>query len=297
MKVNNRLFLSTLGIISTIAIIGLLFLSYIKLDEPLFFEHYYEQQVTVLSDGDLDSHGEEFELKYLTNAFEDKTVIHVEFPEEPDLAVQASEYPFGISPSSTPTPEETKGPYSVRTVYVQPLELFGAEQFDQTTLTQVKLFFSDNSSMTVDIGEVNFYTVSPDQLDTEPLNYFSSTSTSEGDTSHFYEVKSEVTLTGIHSEHLDKYADWINFKINDQPLETWIGKTFQSGETISGSSEMVENRSRNILDRFTEIKLRPELTLTDAEGQQHTSRTFEIEDREAFTFFNLLEYVKARGAL
>lgn len=161
MKVNNRLFLSTLGIISTIAIISVIFLSYIKLDEPLFFKHYYEQQVTVLSDGDLDSHGGEFELKYLTNAFEDKTVIHVEFP------------------------EETKGPYSVRTVYVQPLELFGAEQFDQTTLTQVKLFFSDNSSMTVDIGEVNFYTVSPNQLDTEPLNYFSSTSTSEGDTSIF----------------------------------------------------------------------------------------------------------------
>ncbi|SFK21906.1 hypothetical protein SAMN04488569_101624 [Marinilactibacillus piezotolerans] len=297
MKVNNRLFLSILGSISTIAIIGFLFLSYIKLDEPLFFEQYYEQQVTVLSDGDLDSHGGEFELKYLTNAFEDKTVIHVEFPEEPDLAFQASEYPFGISPNSTPTPEETKGPYSVRTVYVQPLELFGAEQFDQTTLTQVKLFFSDNSSMTVDIGEVNFYTVSPDQLDTEPLNFFSSTSTSEGDTSHFYEVKSEVTLTGIHSEHLDKYADWINFKINDQPLETWIGKTFQSGETISGSSEMVENYNRDTLDRFTEIKIRPELTLTDAEGQQHTSRTFEIEDREAFTFFNLLEYVKARGAL
>lgn len=297
MKVNNRLFLSILGSISTIAIIGFLFLSYIKLDEPLFFEHYYEQQVTVLSDGDLDSQGGEFELKYLTNAFEDKTVIHVEFPEEPDLVVQASEYPFGISPSSTPTPEETKGPYSVRTVYVQPLELFGAEQFDQTTLTQAKLFFSDNSSKTVDIGEVNFYTVSPDQLDTEPLNFFSSTSTSEGDTSHFYEVKSEVTLTGVHSEHLDKFADWINFKINDQPLKTMIGKTFQSGETFSVSSEMVENRSRNILDRFTEIKIRPELTLTDAEGQQHTSRTFEIEDREAFTFFNLLEYVKARGAL
>tara|TARA_A100001015_G_C15043726_1_gene741770 strand:- start:1652 stop:2533 length:882 start_codon:yes stop_codon:yes gene_type:complete len=293
--VNNRLFLSILGSISTIAIIGFLFLSYIKLDEPLFFEQYYEQQVTVLSDGDLDSHGGEFELKYLTNAFEDKTVIHVEFPEEPDLAVQASEYPIGISANSTPG--KTQGPYSVRTVYVQPLELFGAEQFDQTTLTQAKLFFSDNSSMTVDIGEVNFYTVSPDQLDTEQLNYFSSTSTSEGDTSHFYEVKSEVTLTGVHSEHLDKFADWINFKINDQPLKTMIGKTFQSGETFSVSSEMVENRSRNILDRFTEIKIRPELTLTDAEGQQHTSRTFEIEDREAFTFFNLLEYVKARGAL
>lgn len=297
MKVNNRLFLSIVGIVSTIAIIGYLFLSYIKLEEPYFFEHYYDQELKILAGGGLDSRGAEFELKYITNLYTDKEVTYIEFPEAPELVVQASEYPYGIS--STSTPGKKYGPYSVRTIYVEPLEMFGVENFDHTTVTQAKLFCSDSSTKTVDIGTLNFFMEMPDEFDTELLRDYGSFSDSKGYSEEFYEVSNEFTLTNIRSETVNKFDEWISLRVNNQSIETMIGKTFQPGEAFNSTSEIIKNQGEagDIFDRFTKVRLRPKLTLTDSNGQQHTRRLSEIQDREEIDFFDLFEYVKAKGGL
>lgn len=295
METNNKIFRVILVLVAILVAAGYGLVFYLKLEEPVFFHHYYDQGVYV--DREHYQQDISFNLGYITDANDDRVVIDIVFPDYPELTVQASEYgyvdPFNWGSGTNDPLGEIYGRYSVRTVHCTIIELPNARDFDGAVLSQAKVLFSDSSEMTVDIGEIHFYRY---MFGETPLEHVSSSGSSDGTGKTSYRMLENLTITDIDSPTVERFKDRVQWKVNGSNPDDAVGMTFQERTILDVTSSV--GPTDDIVSEYTLFNIHPILTFTDQEGTQYTQRFLNINSLyHSHNFMDLYRYIKAREAM
>lgn len=292
MKVNNRLFLGILSMASFLILVGYFVVFTTWLDEPLFFQHEYDQIVFRNSEDEFET---EFRLRYVTNALDDRVITHVEFPEVSEQTADASgldETESGYS-DWIDTLKDTRtygeyGQYDVKGIVVH---IKDVESLDNKVLTQVKITYDDLSEQVVDIGEVRCW---DQQTDKEFLQSTMTSATKGRSKESVYTAQKDVQITQVDSSALNEYTDILSMEINGSPVEHAEGMKMKKGELMGVTSERKSNK--NILDEYTLYKKNLKLTAVDQNGKIYLQRLVDLHDQsQEYNILKLYEYTKARG--
>jgi hypothetical protein len=292
MELNNRLFKGTVILIGILALASLVAMLQMRLDKPVFLDHYYDLRVH--KDG---NYHQEFRLTYITNVHDSRVVNHVEFPEHPYIRVSASEQgfmsPFSFDSSNQQPPGEVHGRYSVRTVYCQIDALAGVEEMDGTVVRTARIFFNDGSRMDVPIGELHFYSFG---FEDSSFDSVSSSGSSDGSSSSRYRAREDVTLLSVENQMLERFEHRLDLKINDHAIDGIHGLEIKWNEHMTIRSKLYPGSDP--LDVYTMVDIHPELYFKRSDGQTESMRFYNIDSiYHGFNFMDLYRYLKAREVL
>ncbi len=288
---NNRLLkivLSSVGVLSIACLIAIL---YLKLDEPAFLKHYYDIRTY-----EENEHQQEisFNLVYVTNVGDKRTVTQIDFPESPEMIVHASEYShmnsFPWVSDQTNSPGEVHGRYSVRTIYCQ-VDLFAENiETDGKVISQANVHFSDGSKMDVDLGEFHFYV---HRTMDQSFESVSSSGSSDGSSSTRYRATEEATLVSVESPMLHRFADRLDLKINGYVIDGINGLKIEEGKYLEVKSKLYTGEDP--LNVYAMIDLHPEIIYRNAAGDTRSLRFYNIDSLyHSFNFMDLYRYLSAR---
>ncbi|TCT14522.1 hypothetical protein EDC18_1053 [Natranaerovirga pectinivora] len=294
MEINNRIFKGILTLIAVLVVAGYSLVFYLKLDEPVFFQHYYDQRVYVDREHYQDI---SFNLGYITNAYDNSVVIDIAFPEYPEITIQASEYgyshPFNWGSEQNKTPGDIYGRYNVRSVNCKIIDLPKEKDLDGIVLTQARILFSDSSEMTVDIGEIHLY---EHRFGKSPLEHVSSSGSNNGTGKTSYRILGDLTITAIDSPLMEKFKDRVQWKINGSNPEDSLGMTLQKGNFLDVTTKV--GIGDDIVSQYTLFDIHPKLTITDDDGIHYYERVYNIKSLyHNYSFMGLYRYIKAREAI
>lgn len=295
MKTNNRLFKGVLILAGLLIALGYGLVFYFRIDEPLFLYHYYDQMIHLEND---ELRHYTSDLSYITHRNDDRVVIGLEFPEHPDLLIHASEYQdrnhlfTQIEPNNTM--ENVYGPYSVRRVSWEILDVPEGIDLNEIVLTEAKVFFNDSSEMTTDIGEIHLYEQS---VEDTPLSHVYGSASSDGTASVSYQVQEDMTLTSIESPLMNKMTDRFHIELSGEQLDTIVGMCFQEGDYVDVHSEIYSAEDK--MSEFTLLDIRPVLTFeNESNDMVYQESILNINHTYPhYSFLNLYRYIEARGAM
>ncbi len=290
MKTNNKIFKVVLALVAIFVLLGYGFVFKLKLDEPLFFHHYYDQRVYVDRATNQDIF---FTLGYITDVNDDKVVSDIVFPESPELVIQASEYGYtNISNwgfEKNDTPGDIYGRYSVRNINCKITEL---PDIKDLVITKARIRFNDSTEMTVDIGEIHFYEYRfLDSL----LENITSSSSSDGSGKTNYRILGNLTITAIESPLMEKVQDRVHWQVNGKNPDDSVGMRVQEGNILEVTSQV--ELAEDIISEYTRFDIQPKLTFTDDKGTHYFMRIYNINSlHHNYSFGSLYKYIKAREA-
>lgn len=296
METNNRIFKIIISLVAILMVVGSLFVFSLKLDEPVFFDHYYDQRVYV----DKDQYHQEisFDLCYITDAFSDRVVIDIKFPEYPMIDIQVSEE-YGHIPEFY-WEEEQEGPlgvvhgrYSIRSVTCKIIDLPEEKTLDGLVLKKAEILFSDSKVITVDIGEIYLY---EHMFGESPLEHISS-SAGPGETSQTsYRILRDITITATESPLMEKFNNRVQWKINGEEPDTLVGRTLPEGSVLEVTSKV--DPEDDILNKYNLFDIHPNVSFTDVSGVHYSQRFYNIDSfYPSYSFSDLHRYIKAREAI
>jgi len=292
MELNNRLFKGTVILIGLLALASLVAMLQMRLDKPVFLDHYYDLRVH--EDG---NYHQEFRLTYITNVHDSRVVNHVEFPEHLYIRVSATEQgfmsPFPFDSSNQQPPGEVHGRYSVRTIYCQISEMPGMEEMDGTVVRTARIFFNDGTQMDVPIGELHFYRFGSEE---SPFDSVSSSGSSDGSSSSRYRAREDVTLISVENQMLERFEHRLDLKINDHVIDGIHGLEIKENDHLIIRSKLYPGSDP--LDVYTMVDIHPELYFKRADGQIGSMRFYNIDSiYHGFNFMDLYRYLDAREVL
>lgn len=282
MKVNNRLFWGILSTTCLLVLVGYFVVFTTWIDEPLFFQHEYDQVVHKNSDDEFETR---FKLRYMTNALDDRVINHIELSE---MAIGTLEYSDWID---TQQDIRTCGQYGQYDVKEFVVNIKDTVDLNNKVFTQARITYDDLSEQVVDIGEIRFFDPS---TDSEFLQSTMSSSTDDGSSESVYSAQQDVEITEIDRGPLNEYTDVLSMKINGAPIEHAEGMKLEKGELIGVTSEI--KRNKNILNEYTLYKLNLQMTAVDQDGKIYSQRLTDLHDQSRdYSFRKLYDYIKARG--
>lgn len=292
MELNNRLFKGVIILIGILALASLVAMLQMRLDKPVFLDHYYDLRVH--EDG---NYHQEFRLTYITNVHDNRVVNHVEFPEHPYIGVSATEQgfmsPFTFDSSNQQPPGEIHGRYSVRTIYCQISETTGVEEMDGAVVETARMFFSDGTEMDVHIGELHFYSFGSED---RPFDSVSSSGSSDGSSSSRYRAKEDMTLISVKNQMLERFEHRLDLKINDHVIDGIDGLEIKENDHLIIRSKLYPGSDP--LDVYTMVDIHPELYFKRADGKIRSMRFYNIDNLyHSFNFMDLYRYLDAREVL
>jgi hypothetical protein len=288
MEVNKRLINIVILGVGILVVGSLILMKYLKLEEPVFFDHYYDLMV-------YDNQRPEersFTLGYITNVQDSKTVVDITFPEYPDIYIQASEYGythgFNWGNERSSIPGEVYGRYSVRNVFCKIISL--PDTYLDSVLTKAQVSFSDGSEKTVDIGEIHIYEYEPNQ---PFLEFLSSSGSSGGSSTTSYKVLEDIKLVRIESTLLKQMGQRIKIDVNDQKKERIEGVAVVKSGNLNVSAQIVS--IDDIIQRYTRFDIHPKLVFSVEDESEHFARFRNIASMyHSYRFSDVYRYLKAR---
>ncbi|MCZ0703058.1 hypothetical protein J2T56_001374 [Natronobacillus azotifigens] len=259
---------------------------HVRIEEPVFFDHYYD--LSFISDSD--SYQDiPFELGYITNANDSRTVVEVSFPEHPDLYGMASEYNmhgFGWGYEEREQHGDIFGQYSVRTVYLQ-MRMYDIEE--DRTITKAELYFSDGSNMVVDIGQINLY---KHEHSPNLLKHMSGSASSAGTSESRYNVLEEISILKIEGPLYEKFDHRIEIEMNgvdSDTLHDMGGLSVEKGHNLTLFSRV--KPVDEILERYTRFDIHPELIILGEDGNRQSLRIYNTSSEDyRYHFMDLYRY-------
>lgn len=293
MKSNDRLYKISLSVTGILIAVGFAFLTHVRLDSPVFLEHYIDMNVT--GDSWHSNFNMPTSLQYITNADDERVVIWVEFADYPGLQLQASENAFdvfartGVEQSFDEQRGRHFGQYSVREVYLEVRDLPDLDEGEELHLTEATVTFSDSSTETVDIGEL---TISTEEATDSPLQFVYSSSTGSGQNEVIYSAEENLSLLAVDSTNFEAFSDAVHIDINGMDYQEDSEHNIQAGEQLS----IVTKREFSEGDsQFAYFSILPQLTVSTENGDEHTVRLAQaIEMEPDYSFTNIYRYLRSR---
>lgn len=253
-----------------------------QLEEPIFLKHYYYRQY--YPDFEI-----EFPIYYITNKSNPLSISHVEI-DGVDASV-GSHYGhyYWMKNSDIYYLSEFTHHYlmsasiKIRT-YAHSLQL---EENETWSFNEMKVYFSNGESMTVDIGEVTISNQQYDYNKPESALRMYSSSASNNLVEYYGEVKKSLTIDKIDSPYWDFVKN--NVKININSPDKTVAKIYYSKD----EKQKWENiRGKEITDHFSPIKFNAQEKFHLIMQFNNSTSIFEIpikisgttEDGEPFEF-------------
>lgn len=291
MDKNDRLFKGILKLTVVLAVIGYIVTYFVRLDDPVFFDHYYDVQI---EEND-DSNRFFLKLKYITNQDDNREILDVSFPEQPDLFIGFSETGdtsmnyFDWSVSQIEPQREQYGRYSVRNLYIEAVGNMDIEDIDGTNLTEAVIHYNDSSRVTAQIGKINLLKLNSQD---EVIRFNSGTETYEG-VSSSYTVHEAVTLSELVFNGSEVVEDRIDIDINGRPFGEMTGKTVEEGDPFF--SQVTMQPSADVLKEYAMVSIYPQLTAHTENGEVQTARLFRTGyETDRYSFIGLNRYVRLK---
>lgn len=289
MKSNKRLFKAVLLISGILIIIATGFLYSIRLEEPLFFRHYYDE---LISSHDEEPHHEMSDFSYITNRYDERVVDRMTFPEEPDITIQVSrDNHFDVlyyANNQVHRSGNIVGHYSVKKVNWEIVDVPEDMKLDNTLITQVRFFFDDSSEMLVDIGEVY---LSRHGYNETPVEHIYGSSSTDGDIETKYVFKENATIVSVNSPTLASIPHTQSLKLNDKVYESLEGVRGEKGDTLMISSVVLpaEENDYDLYKSQLQVVFR-----NDAGEESEGILQWVTSAGNYYEFFDLISYIETR---
>ncbi|MGB8451997.1 MAG: hypothetical protein WCD89_06655 [Anaerocolumna sp.] len=272
----------------------MVFIYYCKLEEPVFLYHYYEEEFQM---NETPFYQVLFNIYYITNRSDSRTVTGVSFKEAPEILFHATEGNNGntifIHNNSRNQLGEAYGNYSLRSVYVSISYNGELKNLDGIQLSQATFDFSDGTQMGADIGKIVLY--KPEYLQGY-LDDYSTSSSSDGSSSAEMHVKNKFSLIKIDSPLMDKVDKFFEIKVDGHSKDDIKGISYDSGDRMIVTNTL--KPTKDIIDQLSFFDLKPGIYFKTDKGTTYTKRICNLEyniDYREFTQIQILKYLKARG--
>lgn len=278
MEKNNRLLRMILTLAAAFTLLSGLFLSAVRLSEPVFFDHFVE--VRTSDDGLVASAGP-LSLALIMNADDPRSVRKLSFPNLPDLAVTGIEL----------EPSEKIGPYLIKTIL---WDLDGSNaNLSGNVLTRARIEFDDGSELIARIGEIRFY---PAPTDGAPLRAGGSSTSSDGHSLSRFTAQADVHFLELKSPMLERFSHLFQVKVNQTALPSGEKILIKQGDALEVLTTEREAGTRT--EAYSRFQISPELIVSASDGRRHVVAVHEIERRPRnMRFLELYRYVRAKGAI
>ena len=293
-EANNKLFKIVLISIGLLSLLSFVYIYYFKLEEPVFFEHYYD--LRSYNEG---TYHEEmpFILRYITNVDDSRKVSRIGFPEYPEALVQGSEDEYMSEMiwgyGSTNLLNDNYGRYSIRTVFCNIIDLPESAYYD-SIITKALIGFNDGSEMLIDIGALHLYKA---ERGKDILEDYYGSSSSDGVSETKYNVLEDITFQSIESPLLSQFSDQVTLEINDTDIVKATGLDFESGEQMNIKSQI--QLTEDEIKDYRIFGIHPKLIFSGEKGSQHSERIYYISNmyNNDYSFMNLHRYIREREGI
>ena len=239
-----------------------------RIDKPVFLTHYYD--LPSFSDGRV------FQLKYITNRNDSRSVTKVTFPEYPDINIYLNSASI-----------ENVYRYHKTGMIFMESKLTEGELDEPVEITKVRVGFSDETEDDFDIGRII--------LDTAPassglLRDLGGGVSNQGDSSDTMLVMSDCVLTDIKSNFNSDIGAEVDIKINggDCALPRELAK---DGTLAFSSILRINNGSE-----FNMYDLNQTLLL-ESGGETYRDYLINIRHTPSFTESGIIECLRRRGEI
>lgn len=294
METNNKLYKVALLTIGILLGFSLIVISYLKLDKPIFFEHYYDLRSNI---GHEEYEEIPFSIRYITNIDERSAVIDIEFPEYPQVIGQASEYDymdsFNWGYDSNDTLGESYGRYSLRTVYcsiISPQD----NSYGDMIINEALISFDDGSKELIDLGELHLHGY---VSRTELLESNHSSASSDGTSESRYVISGKFTYDSLESPLLNQFSDQVTLDINGVEISQAKGLVLEDGEHMTIKSQL--KNSDNLTEDYRLYDIQPKFTFIEENGdaQNVIIRNIYNMYNNDYNFINFIRYLREREVL
>lgn len=237
-QIEKVLFIGIFVII--VSLVGnLIFFQSKKLDEPLFFEHYYEIV------------GENMSLYYLTNKDDDRQVVYIDFPDLSDRSYSlVNERIY-----------RRYNYYHIRQIYMnmKMTEEQHKEMGNMTSLEKAIIYFNNGEEMEVDLGKI---IIKKHQDENIALKHYMSSASSDHTSNDVLEVKEPVIIQSITTDLAEESKGSVKMGViyDDSELNMELGNE-KSKEYMEAKGSDEEVQLLNYEDLEFPIKVESNLNI------------------------------------
>jgi len=295
MEINRKILKAGIVLIALLVIIGYVGVYLLTLKEPVFIEHYIEEEI--YTGHEQGPRQVELELNYIANAWDSRVVSRVDFPEHPEIQVPASEYGMHgglmmFSGGQQGPPGNVKGRYSMRTVYMS--FTFDEDYGDGESIeiTKARVHLSDGSVFETELGSVNFHFT---KERTEALESWGGSGSGPRERREF-SVLEDIELVGVESPILPILENDLVILLNDRDYREIEGMHLEAGEVLMVESNI--SRDDVAEEKLRYLKFQPKLRFIKENGEEETrilsTGWHRVWDYE---FIDIFKYLQQREAL
>ena len=296
MQLNNKILKIGLLLIVLSLIFTIGFALVYRLEDPVFLKMYVEQYTSSNDTNMVDG----FELKYITNVFDNRKVIDIYFEKEPNIKVDVSYWSIvrgGFSFFNDNNYDEQRGDrygrYAVHTIYLNMNLNDIDKEFYEIELNNAKVSFDDGSTLDTELGRVIIY---KDKNEYKDIKHISSSGSSDGTSASHQRTKKDITLLNIKSPLLEELKDYFDISIGDIDYRHILGIEYEKDKSLSIYTKF--EPPNDIVGKYTFYDIQPKLYYEDEEGNTSYIRIYNINYRPPnFDLKGIFKYLKARGVI
>lgn len=286
---NKKLYKIVLSIIVILVIFSLVIINYFKLEEAVFFKHYFDIRAY---NEDSDFEEMPFILRYITSVDDTRTVSRISFSDYPEAVIQSSEHGYmnalNAGYESSKSSIDSYGRYSIRTIFCN-IKYLPDDAYEDSIIRKITVIFDDGSELSVDIGELHLYKAE-DQGAILQSDY--SYSDSDGISRIRFDVLENINFESIESPLLNEFSDLIVLKVNDGKPEEAIATIFERGQQMNIESQVKPRDDR--LKDYRLFDIHPKFVFTEENGERHSIRIMNINNlyNNDYSSMDLYRYIK-----
>jgi len=287
----------------TVTLVSCLGISYyITLDEPVFFPNYSEFVIYYDGSAEESFHRQDlFQLQYVTNITDKRTVTGIVFPEAPELNLQGSNYMknLGFAVFSNDNSQmigTTYGRYSVRTIFVGLTYVRGEEPFSDFLLTKAKIYYNTGEIQEVDLGKI---ILRSKKYELGYLDGKSSSSSSNGYSSEILNAHKDITLMKVDSPLLKDVAGLFELTIDGIDYTKISGLERKQGSAIKVEALFETPKDKTYL--YNTYHFLPDIYYKDKDENIFTRNIYNISYlpyySNPYSFTGLIKYLHSKEVI
>lgn len=297
MESNKKILKIGLIIIAISVICSVLFATMCRLDKPVFLKSYIEDYVYRYEESNTI---ENIEIKYIANITDNRKVIGMEFKENKDIEVIASNYPLDNSSfiffrgdNYDPSKGQIYGRYALKTIYAQiNLDNIDEELYD-IELNKAQIKFSDGSEVEADIGR---FIIHKDRGQGEDIKTMSSTSSSDGTYRQILSMKNDIELLNMNSPIFENIDDRFELYVDGISYKEVSGRKYRNGSTIN--INFTDKTDKDVIEYYTAYNAKPKLNYKDKNLKKSHTVIYNIDHTPYnFGMKSIFRYLRARGEI
>lgn len=288
MQRNKKILQTGLVVLVLSLLLSLGFVTYTRLDQPVFFYNYKEIDIQSVEGYYSKRHTN---FSYITNAEDSRHVVGISFPGSEAVELSVTD----ISTQLTPEFIHNYGHYTVRDVSVMITDVDRTTSFEPLELRIGTVTLDNGETLEVDFGRVVLTNHGKDY----PITQFitsSQSGSSDGvnqDISLFRAAE-DIRLIAVESPLFQDLGSMLTLEIDGVDLKDIAGMMFKEGDTITVTTTIAPTKALN--STYTSYEFQPLLTWQDEKGGLHTQILSSINySPYRFQLAGILKYLKERG--